>query len=86
MDGPVRLLDATTIDVLRQMTGAERLAVANRMFQIVRDDLASSLRAQHPDWSDDRLQREVGRRILDGVEPPPTLLSDALRSMPPRGR
>jgi len=53
--------------VLRQKTGAERLAIASRMFTSARRMLLSHLRSEHPEWSDSELQREAARRLSHGA-------------------
>jgi hypothetical protein len=46
--------------------GAERLAMANDMFNSARRMLLSHLAAEHPDWSEEQVTREVARRITHG--------------------
>ena len=53
--------------VLRQKTGAERLAIASRMFSSARRMLANHLRAEHPDWDERTLEREAARRLSHGA-------------------
>lgn len=48
-------------------SGAERLALASAMVASARRMLESHLRAEHPDWSEAALQREVARRIARGA-------------------
>ena len=55
------------VAVLRRKTGVERLAIADRLFTSARDMLTAFLRHRHPDWSDDRLRREVARRLSHGA-------------------
>ncbi len=43
--------------VLRQKTGAERLAIANELFLSARRMLTSFLRTEHPDWDDQQRAR-----------------------------
>ena len=53
--------------VLRQKTGAERLEIASRMFGSARRMLVNYLGAQHPDWDQDRVQKEAARRLSHGA-------------------
>ena len=53
--------------VLRAKTGAERLQIASDMFSAVRRMMASHLRTEHPDWTEEQVQREVSRRISHGA-------------------
>jgi hypothetical protein len=52
--------------VLRAKTGAERLAIASRMFSGARRMLMSHLHAEHPEWDERTLEREVARRLSHG--------------------
>jgi hypothetical protein len=63
----VEVLDDDMARVLRSKTGAERLQIASDMFSSVRRMMASHLRAQHPDWTEEQVQREVSRRISHGA-------------------
>lgn len=53
--------------VLRRKTGAERLAIASRMFSSARVMLLSHLRAEHPEWDDPDVEREAARRLSHGA-------------------
>jgi hypothetical protein len=48
---------------LRSKTPAERLAIAWGMWTFARDTLRRSVAAQHPDWSEDEVNREAARRL-----------------------
>jgi hypothetical protein len=60
-------LDPVMVEVLRKKTGAERLAIAFGMFTMAREMLTASLRARHPDWTDDQVRREVAHRLSHGA-------------------
>ena len=49
--------------VLRAMTGARRLYLAEQLYWSARKMKAAGLRSQHPDWPELRLNDEV-RRIF----------------------
>lgn len=49
--------------VLREKTYAERLEIAFGMIRSARAMIENSLRARHPDWSDEAVQLEASRRI-----------------------
>ena len=51
------------IEILRAMPGERRLRLAERLYWSARKLKSAGLRAQHPDWPEDRLQAEV-RRIF----------------------
>jgi len=65
---PLRVeeIDREMVEVLAAKSGAERLEIAFGMFQSARRMLASHLVSEHPDWDDDRVAREVARRIARG--------------------
>jgi len=52
--------------ILRAMSGQERLRVAGRLYWSARKMKAAGLRAQHPDWPEDRVEAEV-RRIFSNA-------------------
>jgi hypothetical protein len=53
--------------VLRTKTGAERLAMASRLFSSARRMLLSHLRSEHPEWDERELEREAARRLSHGA-------------------
>ena len=63
----VELMDDTMADVLRAKSPAERLAIANGMWRSARRMIEAILHAERPDWSDDRIRREVARRMSHGA-------------------
>ena len=52
--------------VFRSMTGAQRLKIASDMFSSARRMIASQLASEHPDWDEQRVQRETARRLSHG--------------------
>ena len=63
----VEVVDEAMAQVLRDKTEAERLAIANGLWVYARDLLRSVLRQEHPDWTDEQIQREVARRLSHGA-------------------
>jgi hypothetical protein len=61
------VMDDEMVRVLRGMTGAERLKIADGMFSSARRMIASHLAAEHPDWDQERIERETSRRISHGA-------------------
>ncbi len=61
------VIDDEMARILRGMTGAERLKIANGLFMSARRMLASHLAAEHPDWDQDRIEQETARRISHGA-------------------
>jgi len=61
------VVDDEMAAVLRTKTGAERLAIASAMYTSARRMLLSHLTAEHPDWSEEEVQREAARRLSHGA-------------------
>lgn len=66
-DTRIDVIDEERAAVLRRKTGAERLAIASRMYSSARAMLLNHLRARHPDWDEHQIQREAGRRLSHGA-------------------
>ena len=52
------------IEIWRKMSAAEKMDVFERLMQDVRALKAVGVRRDHPDWSEDEVDREVARFIL----------------------
>ena len=65
---PLRIerMDPEMVEVLRAKSGAERLAIAFGMFRSARRMIESQLRAEHREWDEGQIEREVARRIALG--------------------
>lgn len=63
----IEVVDDALARVYAAKTGAERLAIASGMFRSARGMLLSHLRTAHPDWSEERVHREVARRLSHGT-------------------
>ncbi len=55
-------------DILRKMTGEQKLQLAMRLYWSARRLKAAGLRKQHPDWSEDQVQDQVAE-IFENVRP-----------------
>jgi hypothetical protein len=66
MSRKLEVVDDEMARVLRGMTGAERLKIADRMFSSARRMIASHLASEHPDWDQERIEREASKRISHG--------------------
>ncbi len=66
-DLKIEIVDADMARILRAKTGAERLKIASDMFASARRMIASHLAAEHPDWDEEKVQRETSRRISHGA-------------------
>jgi len=63
----LEVVDDEMAEIFRRKTGAERLQIAFGLFSSARRMLTSHLGAQHPDWDQEKIQREVARRISRGA-------------------
>jgi len=59
-------LDPVVIEALRCQTPAQRLEAVNTMWRTARRLVTAGVRTQHPDWGDDRIDREVAKRMACG--------------------
>ena len=46
-------------EIFRKMTGGQKLKLAMRLYWSARRLKAAGLRQQHPDWTEDQVQKEV---------------------------
>jgi hypothetical protein len=61
------IMDDCMVPVLQAKTPAERLAIGHGMWRYARNMLLAVIRGQHPDWTDEQVQREMARRISHGA-------------------
>ena len=54
------------IRILRAMTPEQKLRAAEEMYRAALEIKAAALRSQHPDWSEDEVQRKVRDIFLHG--------------------
>jgi hypothetical protein len=59
--------DESVVEILRSKTPAERLAIGCAMWSSARRMLLSVISQQHPDWGQDRVAKEVARRLSHGA-------------------
>jgi len=62
--GQIEVIDDKLVAVLRRKIGAERLEIADRLFSSARRMIVGMLRAEHPDWAEQRDGQEAAQRIL----------------------
>ena len=60
-------VDDEMAEVLRQKTGAERLAIAHGMWRFAYRLVTQSVKNQYPDWTEEQRQQEVARRMSHGA-------------------
>jgi hypothetical protein len=63
----IEMIDDAMVEVLRQKTDAERFAMIDQMWRFARDLIRNNLRRDHPEWSEDQIQRETARRLSHGA-------------------
>jgi hypothetical protein len=60
-------IDDQMAEVFRLKSGRERLAIAHGMWRSASRMIHRVVRAEHPEWSDDRINRETARRLSHGA-------------------
>lgn len=60
------IVDNQMAAILRQKTPAQRLQIAFGMWEFARNMIRANLRREHPEWSDEEVQRETARRLAAG--------------------
>jgi len=60
-------VDETMAEIYQKKTPAQRLQIAFGLWRSTRLMLVNILRSLHPDWDENRLQREAARRISHGA-------------------
>lgn len=58
----VEVLDEAMVEVLRQKTPAERVAMVFDAEQTLLAMLGANLRASYPNWTDTQVNQEIARR------------------------
>ena len=56
-----REAEAMQLEILRRMTGSRRLEIALEMTDLAREFSKAGIRARHPDWSEQQVNRELLR-------------------------
>jgi hypothetical protein len=52
------------IEILRGLSGEQRLRIADQLYWTAREMTAVGVRARHPDWSEEQVKAEVRRLFL----------------------
>ena len=66
----VEMMDPLMVEVMRNKTPAERLAIACGMWESARVIIGGAVRQQHPNWNEETVNREIARRISHGMVDP----------------
>jgi len=65
--GQIEIVDDVMADILRRKTPAERIRIGFGLWTSACTMLSSHLRREHPEWSEEKLQREIARRMSHGA-------------------
>jgi len=65
----VELMDPMMVEIMRNKTPAQRLAIAFRMWDSARLIVKGGVMYQHPDWSDKEVQQEISLRMRGSLTP-----------------
>jgi len=63
----MEILDDAMAEILRRKTPAERLAIANGMWKFAREMLRANIAREHPDWTNEEVNRLTARRLSHGA-------------------
>ncbi len=63
------IIDDQMADILRQKNEVERLEIAARLWQSAREIVEGAIKTNHPDWSEEQVDREIAHRMSHGVVP-----------------
>jgi len=61
------MMDPMMVEIMRDKTPQERLAIACGMWESARMIIGGTIRQQHPDWSEEAVNQEIARRISHAV-------------------
>ena len=63
----IEILDDAMVDVLKNKIPHERLKIAFGLWRSARYQLYNYLHSLHPEWDEDRLKREIAKRMSHGA-------------------
>jgi hypothetical protein len=63
----IEIVDDMMAEVLQSKTPAERISIGFGLWTSARKMLLSHLGSTHPEWDDERLNKEVARRLSHGI-------------------
>ncbi len=63
----IEVMDDMMAEILRRKTPAERLAIGFGLWRSAQKLLRGQLASLHPEWNEQRLSREVARRLSRGA-------------------
>lgn len=56
-----REAEAIQVEILRRLTGSQRLTIAFEMTDLAREFAKAGIRSRHPDWTERQVSRELLR-------------------------
>jgi hypothetical protein len=65
--GQIEVVDEDVAAILRKKSPAERVAMASDAHHTATLMLVAQVRAHHPDWTNEQIQKEVARRLTRGA-------------------
>lgn len=63
----IEVVDDAMAEVLKSKTPAERIAIGFGLWTSARNMLLSHLGSTHPEWDEERLNKEVAKRLSHGA-------------------
>lgn len=66
-NGQIEVVDDVMAEIYKKKTSAERLQIAFGLWRSAKIQLLNCIRSLHPDWNEEKIQREVVRRISHGA-------------------
>jgi len=65
--GQIEVVDDTIAEILRHKTPAERIRIGFTIWTSARNMLMTHLKKTHPEWNNDRVEKEVVKRLSHGA-------------------
>lgn len=65
---PIDVVDDDVAEVLRRKTPGERIQMTAEANEMARAMAAGGIRYRYPGWTEERVQLEVARRMLDAAD------------------
>jgi hypothetical protein len=64
---PIDLIDDIMVDIYKQKSPFERLKIAFGFWNSARTQLYHNLHSLWPDWDEEKIRREIAKRISHGA-------------------
>lgn len=63
----IEVLDTEMAEILAKKTPQERLQIAFGMWESAREMIRGTLRAEHPEWTEQQISQETAHRLSHGA-------------------